>query len=141
MSLLLGSVLRWIHSYVRAGHSGAYRTLAYWELEPHTRSPRPGPQTLLTCSYAPVSVLTWLRFQGAKGLPGSYRSKGFKVPRAKGSSKKFHGEGIGRPILACLYSSILLSATLYFGAIRVTHLINVLNLNGDVSTVAQRCMA
>ena len=91
MSLLLGSALRWIHSYVRAGHSGAYRTPAYWELEPHTRSPRPGPQTLLTCSYAPVSILTWLRFKGLKGSQVLIDPRVSRFQGPKGLPKNFMG--------------------------------------------------
>ena len=64
-------------------------------------------------------------FQGSKvqgfkdnGLLGSHRSKGSKGSKGlKGLSKKFHGEGIGRPILTCLLSSIHLNATLYSEAV------------------------
>ena len=50
----------------------------------HTRSPRPEPQTLLTCSYTPVSILTWLRVKGLKcfQVPKGPRVSRFQEPKS-----------------------------------------------------------
>ena len=48
-----------------------------------------GPARVYTCSYEPVSILTWLRFKGLKGFqvlkgPRVSRFKGQRVSRVQG---------------------------------------------------------
>ena len=82
---------------------------------------------------------TGSRFQGSKGFEVSRFSKVSRVSRV--TALRSQGEGIRRPTLAYLHPTTHVHATLYFEAVRITHPIHVLNLNGDVRTVEKGFMA